>query len=70
MCGIVLTDFIQTSSGIVLHAMTKNRLPCCPNCHEPSHSVHDYRYRKVAIYGDTLPEQQNHHYLSPHELHE
>ncbi len=45
--GIVLTDFIQTSSGIVLHAITKNRLPCCPYCGEPSHSVHDYRYRKL-----------------------
>ena len=45
--GISLTDFIQTSSGIVLHAITKNRSPCCPYCGEPSHSVHDYRYRKL-----------------------
>ena len=49
--GIVLTDFIQTSSGIVLHAITKNRLPCCPYCGEPSHSVHDYRYRKLQYTG-------------------
>lgn len=45
--GIVLTDFIQTNSGIVLHAITKNRSLCCPYCGEPSHSVHDYRYRKL-----------------------
>jgi transposase len=45
--GIVLTDFIETGSGIVLHAVTKNKSPRCPCCGNPSHSVHDYRYRKL-----------------------
>src|SRR5574344_121290 len=45
--GIELTDFIQTGSGIVLHAITKNKAPCCPYCGAPSHSMHDYRYRKL-----------------------
>src|SRR5574344_901598 len=45
--GIELTDFIQTGSGIVLHAITKNKSPCCPYCGAPSHSMHDYRYRKL-----------------------
>lgn len=36
LSGIVLTDFIQTNSGIVLHAITKNRSLCCPYCGEPS----------------------------------
>src|SRR5574344_2364792 len=50
--GIELTDFIQTGSGIVLHAITKNKSPCCPYCGAPSHSVHDYRYRKLQCTGN------------------